>query len=168
SITKIENIMKENSIFMVIPGDTYFDFELLQEIIMLTKSYSNLIHDTSILFYQELKGIKLRNEHISIIKTEKNQVQEKIKQIEQLQLKSIHRENYYKQIVPIFVLGFKYLEYLIETEKKDLAKSIRDIINVLIKEKKSVYAIPINSKNSFYDIDTQLDFLRLTRKKRGQ
>ncbi|MFW9896252.1 MAG: sugar phosphate nucleotidyltransferase [Candidatus Thorarchaeota archaeon] len=173
SITKIESIMKRDSIFMVLPGDTFLDYDLFQEIVTLIKKYSIIIQNSSLLFYQEIKGINLKDEEepeklISILKTEKTKVKEKVKKIEQLALKNIHNENHYQRIVPVFVLGFKFLEYLIDTEKNVSVNSIREIINVLLKKKNNIYAFPVNSKYRFYDIDTKLDLLRLNQKKRGQ
>ena len=173
SITNEKSILKRDLIYLVIPGDTYFEFNLFSELITSIKNNSALIQDNSFIFYQELQGIKLKetedpSKTISTIKTEELESTEIVRNIEQLKLNSISESVFYKKIIPVFVFDFKFLENIIDAEKKASVKTIREIVNVLIKGKNILYAYPLNPNYRFFDIDTKLDLLNLNQKKRGQ
>ena len=173
SITNEKSILNKDLIYLVFPGDTYFEFNLISEIITTIKNVNDLIHGNSIIFYQKLQGIKLKekedlNNTISTINTEELESMEIVRDIEQLKLNSISESAFYKRIIPVFVFNFKFLENIIEAEKKSSVKTIREIVNLLIKGKSILYAYSLNPDYRFYDIDTKLDLLNLNQTKRGQ
>lgn len=173
SITNEKSILKRDLIYLVFPGDTYFEFNLISEIITTIKNVNDLIHGNSIIFYQKLQGIKLKekedlNKTISTINTEELESMEIVRKIEQQKLNSISESAFYKRIIPVFVFNFKFLENIIEAEKKSSVKTIREIVNLLIKRQSILYAYSLNPDYRFYDIDTKLDLLNLNQTKRGQ
>lgn len=173
SITKEKSILKKDLIYLVFPGDTYFESNLIKELIISIKKDFSFIQNNSIIFYQELQGKNLKNPNtlnksISIIKTERQESMEIVKEIRQIKLTSISESAYYKRIIPIFVFNYKFIENIIETETKVSVKTIREIINILIKGKKILYAFCLKSNSRFFDIDTRLDYLNINQEKRGQ
>ena len=173
SVTNEKSILKRDLIYLVFPGDTYFEFNLISEIITSIKNNSALIQDNSIIFYQELQGIKLiktedPSKTISTVNTEELESTEIVRNIEQLKLNSINESAFYKQLIPVFVFDFKFLENIIDAEKKISVKTIREIVNYLIKGKNNLYAYRLKPAYRFIDIDTKLDLLNLNQKKRGQ
>jgi len=170
SITKEKNILKKDLIYLIFPGDTYFESNLISELFNSISNNSSFIQNNSIIFYQELKGNNLKNtktpnKSISIIKTEKQESREIVKEIKQIELTSIRESSYYKQIIPLFVFDYKFIANIIETENKVSVKTIREIINILIKGKKNLYAFCLKSNYKFFDIDTRSDLLNLNQKK---
>lgn len=173
SVTKEKSILKKDLIYLIFPGDTYFESNLIKEIISSLKNNSNFIQKHSIIFYQEFRGKNLKNPNkigksISILKTEEQESMEIVKEIKQVKLASISESGYYKQIIPLFVFNYKFIEKIIETETEVSVKTIREIINILIKGKKILYAFCLKSNTSFFDIDTRSDYLRIKQEKRGQ
>jgi choline kinase len=173
SITKEKSILKKDVIYLVFPGDTYFESNLIKELITSIKNNFSFIQNNSIIFYQELQGKNLKNPNIlnksiSIIKTEEQEPMEIVKEIEQIKLTSISESAYYKQLIPLFVFNYKFIENIIETKTKVSVKTRREIINILIKGKKMLYALCLKSNNRFFDIDTRLDYLSINQEKRGQ
>ncbi|MHA2180937.1 MAG: sugar phosphate nucleotidyltransferase [Promethearchaeota archaeon] len=170
SITKEKRILKKDLIYLVFPGDTYFEFNLIRELITSININSGFNQNNSMIFYQELQGNKLKksgdmNKTISIIKTEEVELKEVIKSIEQLNLNSISESGFYKKIIPVFIFDFKFLQYIIDEEKKVSVKTIREIVNKLIKGNNVVYAYRLNSKYKYFDIDTKLALLNLRKTK---
>jgi len=173
SITKEKNIFKKDLIYLVFPGDTYYESNLISELFNSISNNSSLIQNNSIIFYQELKGnnlknTKIPNKTISIIKTKKKESNEIVKEIRQIELNSIDENSYYKQIIPLFVFDYNFIANIIETENEVSVKTIREIINILIKKKKILYAFCLKPNYKFFDIDTKLDLLKLNKEKRGQ
>jgi len=173
SITKEKNILKKDLIYLIFPGDTYFESNLISELFNSIRNNSSFIQNNSIIFYQELKGNNLKNtktpnKSISIIKTEKQESKEIVKEIRQIELTSISESSYYKQIIPLFVLDYKFITNIIEIENKVSVKTIREIINILIKGKTILYAFCLKPNYKFFDIDTRSDLLNFNQEKRGQ
>ena len=173
SITKEKTILKKDLIYIVFPGDTYFESSLISEIFNSINNNSSFIQNNSIIFYQESKGKKLKmnttpNKSISVIITEKQESKEIVKEIKQIGFSSINKTSNYKQIIPLFVFDYKFIANIITTENKGSIKTIREIINLLIKAKKNLYAFSLKPNNKFYDIDIKSDLLNLNQKKRGQ
>ncbi|GAF77971.1 unnamed protein product, partial [marine sediment metagenome] len=93
SITKEKSILKKDLIYLIFPGDTYFESNLISELFNSISNNSSFIQNNAIIFYQELKGNNLKNtktpnKSISIIKTEKQESREKVKEIRQIELTS--------------------------------------------------------------------------------
>jgi NDP-sugar pyrophosphorylase family protein len=169
SITKEKSILNRESLYLVFPGDTYFEFDLIHELITLITNSSAFIHGKSIIFYQELQGNHLKetenpNKIVSTIKTEELNSMEIVKNIEELRFNFISDELFYKKVIPVFVFDFEFLENILDAEKHVSVRKIRDIVNLVIKGKNNLYAYRLNSEYKFYDIDTELDLINLKQK----
>jgi len=177
SITANNQIFKEDKIYMVFPGDTVFDFKLLQEILnLLLENYPKVIQN-SIIFYRKIRTDILRKEYkkyypkyeksISYLRIEEKGSKAIVKEISQEKLSFISNQEFVNQIIPIFIFNNAYVK-----EIKDLAisakfRTIREIVNLMLERKKHFFAISVSPKNNFYDIDTLLDLKILNEKKKG-
>jgi NDP-sugar pyrophosphorylase family protein len=169
SITKEKSILRRNLLYLVFPGDTYFEFPLIRELITEIKNSFAVIHDKSFIFYQELRGIRLKEEEdpskiVSTIKTEDLGSMEIVRSIEQLKLEIINDKQFYKRVIPVFVFSYEFLESIIDAEKSVSVRKIREIVNLLISGKNNLYALRLNSNYRFFDIDTKLDLINLKQK----
>jgi hypothetical protein len=166
SITNDKSVVKKDFTYLVFPGDTFFEFNLINELITTIKNDPNLFKNNSFLFYQELQGSKLKitenpSKKISTIVTKKLSSTEIVMKIEQIEISSMSENLFYKRIIPVFVFDFEFIEHIIDAEKKVTVKTLREIVNILIKEKKSLNAYRLNPNYRFFDIDTKLDLINL-------
>ncbi|MHA1931304.1 MAG: nucleotidyltransferase family protein [Promethearchaeota archaeon] len=170
SITSEKRILKRDLIYLVVPGDTYFEYNLISELITSINTNSGLNQNNSMIFYQDLQGIKLKKSEdpskiISIINIKEFESTEIVRSIEQLKLTSISESRFYKKIIPVFIFNFKFLQNIIDEEEKVSVKTIREIINQLIKDNNIIYAYRLNPNYRYFDIDTKLDLLKLNQRK---
>jgi choline kinase len=176
SITTDSQIFKDDKIFMVLPGDTVFDYALLQEILdSLNENFLQVIHN-SIIFYRKIRTeiLKERFERyfpiyeksISHLKIEKKDSKAIVKEIVREKVRSISSEEVVNQIVPIFIFNNAYVNEIKDLAKLAKFRSIRDVINLMIKRKKEFLALSVNPEYNFYDIDTPLDLEILNEKKK--
>ncbi|MHA1985240.1 MAG: NTP transferase domain-containing protein [Promethearchaeota archaeon] len=173
TITREKKMLENDLIYLVFPGDTYFESNLISELFTSIRNNSSLFQNNSAIFYQKIKGknlkkTKIPNKSISIIETKREEPEEIVKEIKQIELTSISENSYYQQIIPLFVFDYRIITDIIEIENVVSVKTIREIINILIKRKKKVYAFCIQPNYQFFDIDTRSDLLNLNQKKRGQ
>ena len=61
------------------------------------------------------------------------------------------------QLIPIVLFSYETLEYIDEIIQDTAFKSLRDVLNHLIKAGKPIFTIKIPSKYQFYDLDTKSD-----------
>ena len=167
SITKVEDIFKRNYIYMIIPGDTIFEISLLDQIISNILENFNLIQEYPLLFYRELKASTLKEQQeskiISIVDVAKKSQFYFLKLIKTCNLMELSDYDFVKQIIPVFVFSFDFINEIIDSEKKISANKIKEIINYLVKEGRDVIAFKIDKKHSFYDIDYKSDLNNLNK-----
>ncbi|MFX0083737.1 MAG: sugar phosphate nucleotidyltransferase [Candidatus Hodarchaeota archaeon] len=167
SIIKSKSIIKKSKIYLVFPGDTYYESILLEEIFHFISNNPTCIRDKSIIFYQKMKAINLKTKLnpeklISIAKIEKTKSKEIIvKELQQFKLSDISENEEINLIVPLFVFNHRILNKIIETERKISATTIKEIFNHINKQKNILYGVPIDPKYRFNDIDTKSDLLSL-------
>ena len=161
---------KKEFLYLVLPGDTYFEINLIHEIITSITKNLAFIQDNSIVFYQKLQGIKLKNtlnaeRLISVVNIKERYPTEIVRGINQIKLYSINESKYFRRLIPIFVFNYNFIHEIIKTEKRVSVKTLREIVNEIIKDKDILYAFPLNSKFEFYDIDTKSDLVRAGQRK---
>ncbi|TFG02048.1 MAG: hypothetical protein EU540_02360 [Promethearchaeota archaeon] len=165
SITKVENIFNRNYIYMIIPGDTIFEINLLNQMVNIILNNFNLIQEYPLLFYRELKASTLKEQQeskiISIVDIAKKSQYCFLRLIKTCNLKQLSDYDLVRQIIPIFVFSFDFINEIIDSEKKISANSIREIFNYLIKEGREAIAFRIDKKYKFYDIDYKSDLNNL-------
>ena len=82
-----------------------------------------------------------------------------LKRIKQTNLSDISSSETINQIIPIFLFPYKFIQEIISVEQKKSVKTIREIVNYLVKKGKRMIAAEISSNYKFYDIDSKLDLI---------
>jgi hypothetical protein len=65
-------------------------------------------------------------------------------------------------------MGQNYVGEILKLEKKSNVKTLREVINLLVKEKKLIRAINIKNKYNFYDIDYEDDINSIEKELKGK
>ena len=163
SIVNKKSILRKDNIYLIFPGDTYYESILLKEIVQIISNTSN----KSILFYQKVKGLKLKTQFdshklISIAEIEEIFTHEiVVKEIKQRELIDINHNEDINLIVPLFVFNYNMIEKILNVERKITATTIREVLNHIIKHQNIIYGVPIDPQYRFVDIDTKSDILSL-------
>ncbi len=181
SITRYERFFKKEQkerLYIVIPGDTIFEFALLKEILALISANFNVIQKNPILFYQkvEVKALKKKHENkvsnsrelISIIEIEKKGSKKIFKGITKQNLKNLRDSDYIKQLIPVLVFSYNFINEIMEL-KNNAIKTISKMLNIMARKGREINAINITNKLNFYDIDNKIDLINFEniRKKKG-
>jgi len=180
SMTKNNMIFKKDNLFLVIPGDTIFEFNLLNDIIITLMNNSNLIQEYPILFYRKIKVSNLKEKYknviqnspkfISIVQIESKNSKTFLKAIQQEDLRVVQDIEIIRQVIPVFLFNFKIVNEFLKLKEKISANTIREIITYMINNGEKIIAIEIDNRFEFYDIDSKLDLYNynLKKKKDGQ
>jgi NDP-sugar pyrophosphorylase family protein len=171
SITKEKSILKKDTNYLVFPGDTYFDYDLMDEIFTSIRENYILFERYPIMFYQKLRGISLKSrkspsEFISVIDIEKKKENFIVKEIQKRDLSSIDDNEYANLVIPVFAFNYRFINQIMKVETNLSVKTIRGIVNFLIKKNELVYALPLNPSYDFFDIDTKSDLMMLHNRKK--
>lgn len=168
SITKTNNLFHRNYIYLILPGDTIFEYELLNEIFSLLEENFKLKQKEPIIFFKQIMGNYLRqkdkSEVISFIDIEKIGSKRFLKSIKQVIVSTISNSEYFNQIIPIFLFPWDFIQEIIKAEKEISVKTIREAVNHLIKQGRRIFAVKIDSKYNFYDIDTNFDLMKFEKR----
>ena len=180
SITKNKRVFKTNELFLVIPGDTIFDYILIEEILnLLEENYSNG-NQNSIIFYRRTTKLALnketkkfgskRNKMLSCLRTKEKGSKQYVKEIYQRNINTLLDEEEFNQIIPIFIITYDYVINFEKLVMKIKLNKIVDAVKSSINNDMEFLACGVNSAQNFYDIDTALDlaFVNEHYKKSGQ
>ena len=177
SITTNPQIFKEDNIFLIFPGDTFFDIRILKDVLDLLIANFSQISRNSIIFYRKIRADVLKNRFkkyypkqeitISYLKIEEKGFETTHKEISQRQLKLFSNEEYINQIIPIFIFNYDNVKKIQELAKSIKLSYIREAVNLMIKKNMSFLTFAVNPNCDFYDIDTHLDLKILNEKKKG-
>lgn len=178
SITKNLNIYKKNKIFLVVPGDTLFNIDLLQEVFTILYKNFDHVKNSPFLFYKKIKSETLKKYYkddnlgnpkiISVLEIQKRGYSNIIERIKQLDLRKVPVDDKLNLIIPIFVFHIDFIEDIVRVSKRTKINTIREVLNFLLAEGKSISSFPINPKLEFFDIDTKSDLDLFNQKKSGQ
>lgn len=182
SFIRRKDLFKKGIIYVVIPGDTIFEFGLLNEIFVLLKSRLKIIEKTPVLFYQRISVKHLKQQHeksiqsqdfptiVSIIDIMEKNSKEFLQAIKNYELRALKETDNILQIVPFFVFSYDFIREMMEKEKQASVKKISEIINLISEEGRKIETIEIDNKHWFHDIDNELDLIDLNAliKKSGQ
>ncbi|MFX0187714.1 MAG: sugar phosphate nucleotidyltransferase [Candidatus Hodarchaeota archaeon] len=161
TITTSKNVFKRNSIYIVIPGDTIFQFNLLNQIFSIIVNNFNLIQKYPLIFYREMiiSALKEQQESktISIADIEKKDSKCFIRQIKKYKLQDFSDSDFIKQIIPVFIFSFDFIKRIKKFENKFSVNTIREIINHMIRNGSEIIAMEIEKKINFHDIDYETD-----------
>ncbi len=165
SITKTNNLFRRNYIYLILPGDTIFEYELLNEIFSLLEENFKLKQKDPIIFFRQIMGSYLKqqdkSEQISFIDIEKINSKRFLKSIKQVKVSTISNSESFNQIIPIFLFPWDFIQEIIKAEKEISVKTIREAVNHLIKQGNRIIAVKIDRKYNFYDIDNKFDLMEL-------
>ncbi|HEA71086.1 hypothetical protein LCGC14_0290780 [marine sediment metagenome] len=164
SFTKEKINLKKGFIYCVFPGDTYFESDLIKEVFNIIEHRFSFIQEKSVIFYQNLRGRELKNTEnydnlISTVEFEEKKFVKRVKAIRQRKLDSFNNEEDINQIIPLFVFNYNFIQKIIDLEAKVSVRTIKDIVNHIIKSKNLISAISINPEHRFFDIDTKSDLI---------
>lgn len=169
SITKTTNLFRRNYIYLILPGDTIFEYELLNEIFSLLEENFKLKQKDPIIFFRQIMGSYLRqkdkSEQISCIDIEKINSKRFLKSIKQVKVSTISNSESINQIIPIFLFPWDFIQEIIKAEKEISVKTIREAVNHLINQGNRIFVVKIDRKFNFYDIDNKFDLMELEKLK---
>jgi len=179
SIIQNKSIFRESNIFVILPGDTIFERELLTEAFGFIYENIDIILSKPCIFFQDVQAYNLINSYtqnnksiakfISILDSEDIKKEVIVKEIKKIDLKSVTKEGYFKLVVPILILSYKFIKIFDELSVSNPVGEIREILNIYL-QKQTIFPFKLNSKNRFYDIDTSDDlssFNQTKKKKKG-
>lgn len=170
SITKNKNFFTSNNYYILIPGDTVFDLNILKEILLLISKNYKLIHDYPFVFYRsvELKALEQiykRNKLISYAEVKKFDSETVLKRISQVKIRDIISDDVLHQIIPIFTFNYKFIQEILDLKGVIRVKTIWETFNYMIDNGRKIYAFRLRTNKQFYDIDTKDDLRNLKKKK---
>ena len=180
TITENKQIFKTNELFLVIPGDTIFEYGLIEKILSTLKENSIDSNQNSIIFYRSTNKLALnkqvekfgpiRNKMLSCVRTKEKVSRQYVKEIYQKNIDTFTDSEEFNQIIPIFVITYDYVKNFEVLATKIKLNKIVDAVNLSIKNGMDFLACGIKSNQGFFDIDTALDltFVNKFYKKSGQ
>ena len=180
SITRNKRVFKTNELFLVIPGDTIFDYKLIEEILNLFKENYAEANQNSIIFYRRTTKLALiketekygsmRNKMVSCARIKEKGSKQYAKEIYKRNISTSSDEEEFNQIIPAFIITYDYVKNFKNLASKVKLSKIVDAINLSLKNDMEFLACRVKSDQNFYDIDTALDLTFLNRhyKKSGQ
>lgn len=169
SITKNKSFFKPNNYYLLIPGDTIFDLNILKEILFIISNNYKLIQEYPFVFYRNIglrttERIYGRTKLISNAEVEKIGSEIVLNRISQVQLKNIPSKGVINQIVPIFILGYDFINEILNLNRQIPVKTVWETLNYMIANDNKIIAFEIENKHYFYDIDNKNDLKNLKKK----
>lgn len=166
------NWINQNQLFLIIPGDTIFENEIILEALKIIKAHKS---NRPIIFYQVLDGLfqnkSNSNKSVRILETsiayENGNPYEIVEKINADIKISDLKDKKIKQILPLFTLDYDFLVLLSDLAPKLEANTISEAINA-IKSNYQIQACKIESNSKFFDIDSEKDLENFNKKKSGQ
>ncbi len=173
SITKSDLDQENIPVYLVIPGDTIFQEDLLNYILNILIDNIPSIKHHPFVFYKNVQYDTLKNKfkekihvRISISHIEKRKENYFLKKILQKELQSLSDFEQVRYLIPVFAFSNTNIKEFIELEKKIPVTTIKEAINLFIEGGKEIYAIKVPKEYVFYDIDEKLDILSLNDEKK--
>ena len=104
SITNEIDLINKDAVYLILPGDTFFESNLFHEFMNVIYNNFNFIKNNSIIFYQKFEGRVLKNTSnpnklISIVKIKKKKSKELVKEIRSIPLSKIRNKQNILQII---------------------------------------------------------------------
>ncbi len=171
SITKNRAFFNNINYFILIPGDTIFDFNILKEIMHILSKNVNKIQDHAFIFYRHIGLKKLKEIHektkvVSIAEIERLRINNLLKNISQVDLQILSSTIKVNQIIPIFMLSKKIITEILDLKTEIPGKTVWEALNFVAAKGKKIFAFEIKNTYNFYDIDSINDLNRFNKKKR--
>lgn len=170
SITKSKTIYKDQNYYLLIPGDTIFDFHLLKAIFsIISKNYDSFMK-YPIVFYRTMKkkkiqSIKKKKLVISHANIDTSCLEILIKGISQLNIKKVDSKTELNEVIPVFSLNYDSINEILNLKDKTPFTTVWEVLNYMISNKKKVIGFNIESKYQFFDFDEKSDLKKIKNRK---
>lgn len=173
SITKNHDFFSSSNYYLVIPGDTIFDYNIFKDVLSILSNNFHSIKEYPFVFYRKI-GLKPLEKLYDINRMISNAEIAKIgseiilRKISQLKVGEITPDNVLNQLIPINVFSYDSINEILNLNREKLSKTIWETLNYMIFNGKKVLAFEIENKYDFYDIDYADDTKKIKKKKDGQ
>ena len=164
SVLDDENVL----VYLVIPGDTIFQEDLLNCVLSLVIDNISSIKHHPLAFYEDVQINTLKDKFkekthalISVSEIDKRTDGYFLKKIIQKELHSLFNSEQVSYLIPVFALSRSIIKEIIELEEKMPVRTIKEVINLFTEGGKEIYAMRVPNEYEFYDIDDKLDLLSL-------
>jgi NDP-sugar pyrophosphorylase family protein len=166
SITKNANFFKSRTCYIIVPGDTIFDFNLLEEVLLTTTNNFNSIQNHPFVFYRKIGLIRLKelygtNRIISYVEIIKIGSETILKKISQSRLDEFPSDNEINQVIPITTLSYELINDILKLNQNNIYNTVWETLNHIIYKGKKILAFEVESKYNFYDIDYANDLMKI-------
>jgi NDP-sugar pyrophosphorylase family protein len=158
SIIKNKDFFTPKNHYLVIPGDTIFDYHIFKEVLFIISRNFESIKKHPFVFYRTM-GLKPLKELYNIDKIISSAEIDKLdseiilKEITQMKINDIPPKNLINQLIPITVISYNSINKILNLKRKNLNKTIWETLNYIIFNGSKVLAFEIEEKYFFYDID---------------
>ena len=171
SITKNKMFFNNHNYYIIIPGDTIFDFNILKEILLIISNSIKEDKERACIFYRsieinELKRLYDISRKISIGEIERSGTNVILKKLTQANFEKIASKIKVNQIIPILALPYKIINDILLLNSKIPSKTLWEALNLFIKKGNKIHAFNIESISNFYDIDSLKDIKFVNKKKK--
>jgi NDP-sugar pyrophosphorylase family protein len=162
SITDHKDFFIKDHYFLLIPGDTIFDYQIFQEVISIFLDNFNKIKISPVVFYRNIEINRLKGYYgskrlISCINIELDGTEVILKEILQTKLSKLLSNDNLNQIIPIFILPYKFIKIILNSKKKIPYNTIWETLNYFLNQNMRIFAFKLNNQFNFYDIDYKRD-----------
>jgi NDP-sugar pyrophosphorylase family protein len=167
AITNNKSIFTRDKYYLLIPGDTIFDFSLLKEILSIISNNIKIIQNHPIIFYKTIELKEIYDELLIISNAEVENLDSEniLKRISQVRIKDLPYKGVLNQIIPFSVLNYDFINEILNLKEEIPYNTVWESLNYMINNGKKIYAFEIESKHQFYDIDNKNDLKSLKKKR---
>jgi NDP-sugar pyrophosphorylase family protein len=171
SITRSLYYFKEDITYILLPGDTIFDLEILYEILNQQYRVIDKYKSCCLIPFRKIRVSILKQIYkksidnskvlITIAKIRTKNGQKYLKKIIQKNLSTLSKRKNMFQIIPCFMFNFNFMKKIITHSTKLKINTIREAINLVSKNGSEIYLHELNQNLHFFDIDTYQDLENL-------
>jgi len=169
------NEIDEHIFLLVMPGDTIFELELLNDILQQINRVQVYLNYKPLIFYRNIKNRfynnqkryyeKRRLKSISSVIIQENAPLPLLKEINQVKIKESDLKMKIQQIIPIILFPKIFIKKILKFEPYIQERTIRALLNQAIIEGETINALELLSDYDFYDID-EIDDIEFIKKKK--
>ena len=171
SIIKNKNFFTKDHYYLVMPGDTVFEANILVEVLNSISNNSALIEKYPFLFYRNIeisKLIELYNmeQFISNAEIEIFDSNLILKKISLLKVDEMPHKDTINQIIPIIGLNYDAIIEISNFRQRNGIKTLWEALNLLILNQKKSICFEIRKEYNFFDIDNEDDIQKLKKREK--
>jgi len=169
------NEINDNIFLLVMPGDTIFELELLNDILQQINKIQVYLNYKPLIFYRSIEKRFYYNQKRSYEKRRLKSISNAIiqehtplpllKKINQVKVKGSNLKMKIQQIIPIILFPKIFIKKILKFEPYVQERTIRALLNQAIIEGEIINALEIVSDYDFYDIDG-IDDIKFIKKKK--